>query len=57
MKKSEWEKLIRHEIRRVIINNFLDFRNEMNNKSFDLFDEKYLPKIVEEVSKMYSKTD
>ena len=60
MKKSEreeLEKFIRHEIRRVIINNFLEFRNDMNKSLFDTFDEKYLPKIVEEVYQMYPKID
>ena len=55
--KSELRKLIQHEIRRVMINNFLDLRSEMNDRLFDTFDEKYLPKIVEEVSKLYSKID
>ena len=56
MKKSEieeLEKFIRHEIRKVVICNFLDFRNDMNKSSFGIFSEKYLPKIVEEVYKMY----
>jgi len=55
MKRNEWEKLIRPEIRRVIVKNFLEIRNDMNNSLFETFDEKYLPKIIEEVHKEYLK--
>ena len=55
--KSDLEKFIRHEIRRVIINFFLDFRSDMYNSSSEIFDEKYLPKILEEVYKIYPKID
>ena len=55
--KEELEKFIRHEIRKVVICNFLDFRNDMNNWFSEIFDEKYLPKIVEEVYKMYPKPE
>ncbi len=53
MKKSEWEKLIRHEVRKVVLGNFIKFRNDMNNKYYDTFMGEYLPKIVEEVHQMY----
>ena len=60
MKKSEkeqLEKFIRQEIRTVIIKNYLDFRNDMNKSLFETFSGKYLPKIVEEVYKMYPKPE
>ena len=57
MKKSEWEKLIRHEVHNVVLKNFIEFKNDMNNSLFDTFTEEHLPKIVEEVHKMYQMID
>ena len=55
--KEELEKFIRHEIRTVIIKNYLDFRNDMYKSSFETFSGKYLPKIVKEIYEMYPKPE
>jgi|AACY02.10.fsa_nt_gi hypothetical protein len=56
MKKSELELIIRHEVRNIFRKNFNEFKNDMNN-SYDTLVEKHLPKIVDEVFKMYPKID
>ena len=56
MKKSELELIIRHEVRNIFRKNFNEFKNDMNN-SYDTLVEKHLPKIVDEVIKMYPKID